>query len=208
MLGLKEPTRNLEGRDLQSNFKNRITCPQGQYKIGSKCLPCASGCSVCSSGVKCSKCASSLLVLKSGVCSCKTGYQMDQNGTCIAITCPAGQFLNGGRCTFCSANCETCTSATSCTKCSTSFTLNAGGCDCSSGVFTSDGLCSASCPAGYFMTSTNTCSNCSIGCTTCSSATLCSQCNTTFTLSNGACSCGSGSSNVNGVCVSVTCSGN
>lgn len=143
------------------------------------------GCYLCSSATVCTSCstATNFVMDISGNCVCDAAMNFTMSPSQICI-CVAGMFLNAsGACEpipLCPANnsgCLTCVS-NSCTLCDAAngFISNTPYCACTTGLYyTGVGcdICNATMPP----------------CLDCVSSTLCVQCVTNFTLSQGQCVC-------------------
>ena len=114
------------------------------------------------------------------------------SGHCACIT---HYYLSAGACSVCDYTCLNCTgSSTACTKCvvGSHRTLMAGGCPCN---------------GGYADAGVSICQTCSVtlvGCTNCSSVSVCNICDTAnhFTLTGAnVCDCANGYYLTLGVCV-------
>ena len=84
------------------------------------------------------------------------------------LSCPNGLFANtiNDLCDACTSPCATCAnSSTTCLSCSTD------------NLFNND--CVATCPDSYYALS-NECLNCQVGCSTCSSASICLTCSLNY----------------------------
>jgi proprotein convertase subtilisin/kexin type 5 len=177
-------------------------CPLGSAPVvsaaGLNCLPCPSGCSVCtnttSSSVGCTVCQSALY-LSNGECLqvCPVGtYPSPESYTCR--TCGIDGCY---RCTYNSSlqvQCLTCqpgyyllgNTGVCVTSCPSGYSLANSICvvDTTCRLYISNTLCLESCPqATYPLASVNannvtirTCTACSVGCLNCESPTSCQQC--------------------------------
>ena len=96
-------------------------------------------------------------------------------------TCSNNYFLVNSICTYCNSPCKTCgTSVTDCTACFLNGTAP---------IFY-NGFCitSGQCPTGHYINNTNSsCETCPSECSSCSSPTSCSVCNTSFFLDGASC---------------------
>lgn len=167
-------------------------CPTGNYpdSTTATCLPCPGTCTVCTSASTCTSCLTGY-ILSAGSCIncvlpvCKTCTASGSTCTsCVnnlvmsgsTCVCPANTYLNPGTltcitCTAFDANCLSCgynptysTSAPNPIKCLT--------------------------PAiGYFVQANGTTAQCGANCDICSSASVCTTCSSTYTLSGNVCVC-------------------
>ena len=125
------------------------------------------------------------------------------------ISCPDGQYLNGGECILCNSNCLTCSkSATFCISCGSPFYLFEGICNssCIDSFWPSESkrLCEPcdipcltcqtpgnsisclSCSDGFYLNNKQ-CLSCPIGCAICLSANNCTSCQNQYFLLNFKC---------------------
>lgn len=112
--------------------------------------------------------------------SCPSGASL-YNDLCLSV-CPVYTYSDpSGYCLPCGTDCETCTSNTQCTLCKAS-----------SGKYLYGGACVSACPTEHYYPdpATKTCESCPQQCLQCSSADVCTQCDTSrFTLAGGKCLC-------------------
>lgn len=180
-----------------------LVCEAGTYMKGNDCLPCLSGCGVCSNAEKCEKCAENYYAdgnsCKScearfgtgcGVCSadgkqcdeCQLGYIKQSDGSCKKIVCAADEYLAGEECAKCAdvlQDCQACSDGKTCTLCTGEGTeLVNGKCECALMWFRgADGKCVKHlCPEGLFNDET-ACRPCPDGCIACETAGKCDVCN-------------------------------
>ncbi len=131
---------------------------------------------MCQSGTTCDLCKPPYYLYSSPnfspdqcVLSCPKYSYTDASGYgyCAPI-CPNPLFPVGNACIHCASNCGICTSLTDCVE-------------CDSGYFLYQGVCGATCPAGYYGdSSSKSCQPCDSNCLTCTGAgaTSCILCNT------------------------------
>ena len=144
-------------------------CKTGRYLSDNLCLLCSNisvpygTCAACSSGTSCSK------------VECSSGYYLTGTNTCGK--CPAGTYVEGGKCVDCpkgtyskgenQSSCNPCPAGTyssgenqsSCRPCSDISVPNGKCTACSS-----SGSCSkVECSSGYYLIGTNTCVACPAG---------------------------------------------
>jgi proprotein convertase subtilisin/kexin type 5 len=118
-------------------------CSLGEYSSPTlrQCLPCESGCEVCTSSSTCLACSSGYYLSSSNCYSCQTSCSACLNmATCTG--CSNGFYLNSSSttCQLCATNCLQCDSY-SCKKCNSGFYPNGKdchscevSCECSSGT--------------------------------------------------------------------------
>mgnify|MGYP000884204247 FL=1 len=187
-------------------------CGEGFYGSVDVCTPCSSPCLNCSTtSTNCTACNLLLYVFYNNNCTatCPTGT-FNSSGTCVACDiscltcisianncslCATGYVTNGtaGVCTNscsigsvpyngvcgCEVDCLTCTgTASNCTTCNPSSQYYA---------FFYSNKCVGSCPNGTYNASFN-CTNCPVGCSNCTSATVCTVCSSGYYLYNDGCS--------------------
>lgn len=126
----------------------------------------------------------------------------------ICTSCSTGYFLaNDTTCSSCPAACLNCTNLLTCGDCVVGYQLNATNqCECincsvcSAASLTNCSLCDLNgtatctqCIVGSYLDNSSTCQTCPIGCSTCSSSTVCLSCLSPFISSNpaGYCVCNS-----------------
>jgi proprotein convertase subtilisin/kexin type 5 len=155
------------------------------------CIDCTltmPGCLFCTSSVSCSTCddTNNFEITASNNCSCANGYALSATNTCV----PCSDTLTG---------CLTCTSQTACINCDTGSNFitdpgNSSQCACNPGFYLSTGIC------------TDCLTTSMIGCTECSSATVCTLCDDSqdFTLIGATCQCISGYYPFETTCLSCT----
>ena len=157
------------------------TCPNGTYLSGTSCLACNSNCVTCkTTSTTCTSCKAGMylnVLTNTCVTSCPTNY-VGSNGVC---DCAVNYY--GATCTACN-----CGLGGTCDDGAT----GSGNCTCNTGYkqTTVNGPCNT-CASGYFLSGT-TCVACPANCTTCSSATVCTQCAGTLLVQPGSASCASG----------------
>jgi hypothetical protein len=131
-------------------------CSNGFYRNGSVCLPCPSGCAICSSPTACTSCLNnrntSGLYTRSGI-----------NGNCA---CLPGLFdvSTSPVCSLCSPSCATCAiNSTNCLSCNTAanFVLSQNTCVCANGFYLLNNNCVPCNPV------CSTCAVSSVYCTSC-----------------------------------------
>lgn len=171
--GLCEACNSLFTGCLSCTIASCGLCRSGYYLNGGACIGCSiiTGCLSCSSGTTCLVCD-------------VTGHFLLSGSSCV---CAAGYALSGASCVPCSttlAGCLLCTSQTSCISCDLSGQFitnptNSSECICNPGYYLSGGVCLACTTTGM------------VGCIDCSSATVCTSCNSTgyYMLSGSTCSC-------------------
>ncbi|CAN9512669.1 unnamed protein product [Ophioblennius macclurei] len=143
---------------LQSSYC-RTHCQDGQFLHSStgECLSCSSDCQRCSAD------------LQTGVGSvclwCKAARTWLLGDHCVA-QCPPGHYSWHGACIKCHPSCEACVGPgpLSCTSCP------------SNSVLSPSGLCTPTCPPGYYDNSQRICQACDNQCLTCDMATVCTSC--------------------------------
>ncbi|KAK1884381.1 Proprotein convertase subtilisin/kexin type 5 [Dissostichus eleginoides] len=188
------------------------------------CRRCDASCLTCSgpSGGECSSCSSGHR-LQHGACvlntACADGEFLDADGMCAAcdatclrctgprtddciscsaaraleegrcvVQCAKGKYRSGGRCHLCDHTCSTCVEAgpQNCTSCDTDkFRVQR---------YLYGGVCVDACPEAFFHSEIS-CESCSTHCLLCSSSTRCLHCDSSYYVSDGACSkpeCGEG----------------
>lgn len=127
-------------------------CPINYYTNTTtySCLPCSSGCQVCSSPSSC--------------VTCLTGFY-SLNTQCLN-QCPQSYIGVGSTCYQCASPCLTCVKSLSqCVTCIAGYKLLEGS------------QCVQNCPAGYYQPlNTLICAKCNSICSTCSSNTSCTTC--------------------------------
>ncbi|TFK72872.1 hypothetical protein BDN72DRAFT_869384 [Pluteus cervinus] len=209
------------------NPPSSCNCLNGVCGSNGQCA-CSTGFTTASNGTACAKCASGFFLSSTGSCqvcqlgcaqcsdgtgactACESGFTQDSTDrtkcnpprevTSTGTVCPSSAFSNGGSCSPCASQCQTCTGGTAndCVICASgTFALN-GACV---GV-NSDGVCS-----GTNLIADNIkkeCDSCGPKCTTCrisgfNAGSLptdvqCTGCLPGFVLSQGQCveSCPSG----------------
>ncbi|KAM3127649.1 hypothetical protein pb186bvf_020246 [Paramecium bursaria] len=126
-----------------------------QQQAGGSCSACPSHCSVCT---------------ELGCTTCVSGYQIQQNATCLSCTatnilncvssscdgstclsCGTGYSLVSNACVLCPSNCSTCTSITACSTCVTGYINNSSN-QCQ--------VCPANCLSCSFLGSSTTQTTC------------------------------------------------
>ncbi|XP_033933588.1 proprotein convertase subtilisin/kexin type 5-like, partial [Pseudochaenichthys georgianus] len=118
--------------------------------------------------------------------SCSAARALEE-GRCV-VQCAKGKYRSGGRCHLCDHTCSTCVEAgpQNCTSCDTDkFSVPR---------YLNGGVCVDSCPESFFHSEVS-CESCSTRCLLCSSSTRCLHCDTSYYVSDGACSkpeCGEG----------------
>lgn len=130
---------------------------------GDQCQPCHFSCAGCVGfGFdQCTTCRDPANVLVKAIST-------NTFGTC---KCAPGSFFSVDKCAPCDRNCAECgTSAMACTVCPAGFSLSAGKCVCTVGVYDPVNFrCvnNAACTAGQFNDPANTCQACDNSCATC-----------------------------------------
>lgn len=154
-------------RDLNSSRTTEITsdsrCPEGEYKNGGECSPCAfvlPNCLQCLSGSLCTVCADGYERTESGKCS-KTG--------CDDVVVNGKKHIRNKRNGICSFQCQNGENCASCDM---------------------EGFCTA-CADGYTLSPDKLrCVDCSENCADCDVKTQCLLCNEGYTLIQGRCFAG------------------
>lgn len=103
---------------------NKCVCKNGFFDDGKKnCLPCASGCQICSSYSNCTSCATLATYVGDGTCRCPSGtfFTISSDGVRM--------------CTNCGPLCQQCIDADNCLLCKGLAKLNKGVCSCSTSTF-------------------------------------------------------------------------
>lgn len=126
------------------------------------CTPCHSSCLTCSGGSS-TQCT-----------TCNMGFSL-ASGSCSAIVCPAGKYLNGNDCLNCHSYCSTCQgpSTVDCLTCPAGFNLKP------------NGFCERQCLTTHYNDNTdNLCYLCDPQCQTCNKSGRfgCTSCLSTETL--------------------------
>jgi len=165
--------------------KNRIiklpesicVCMDGFYADSkNNCVPCPSGCGICSSATNCTSCVTLATPSANGQCNCpaQTYFTVSSDGVRY--------------CAACGPYCTTCVDANTCTTCVTSFTK------------TVDNKCV--CAARNFINAAGQCVPCATGCQQCTSFTNCTNCITPLVLQGTVCqaTCNSGFTALGSVC--------
>jgi hypothetical protein len=178
-----------------AQFQSCICPPRGQLNTAtSTCSPCPFDCYTCASNGDCL------------TCNATTDFRQLSGNRCVPV--PGYYEGNTTVATPCMLNCAACTSGSDCSSCLPRFVLAASSPpSCSPCPFDclscgNDGSC-FSCSAqdhrqlsgsrcvpqaGYFETNQSLAGTCSTGCSLCTSASSCSQCQASYTLLNGICS--------------------
>ena len=147
------------------NSSSCLSCNTSYYLSNGNCLPCSSGCYVCTSSSYCTKCGN-WLILNTTTHKCDT--------TCSSVL----------------SNCAECSNASTCTKCSGEYYINSQNkcspcSDISNCLQCSNGSTCTMCNAGYYINSLNKCSKCTISnCATCNTDGTCLACNSDYYLSD------------------------
>jgi hypothetical protein len=142
------------------------------------------------------------------------------------MTCPIGQYNNGGSCAACSlTGCEVCASSGVCSTCQPTYYLTAPSCTLCSATYANCLVCTAAsclqCQQGFIKNDQGACialGNCTYGCITCAGG-ACSVCSPSFYLNSNktctakcstgvytslGCVCLPGMYLVNGVCTACS----
>ncbi|XP_061555258.1 proprotein convertase subtilisin/kexin type 5-like [Phycodurus eques] len=151
-------------------------CADGEYQANDgMCRPCHPTCLKCT-GPQHLDCI-----------NCGASHALDE-GRCLA-ECSRGKYQSGGQCHLCDHTCATCVEAgpANCTSCVTDkFGMER---------YLHKGSCVDACPEAFYHTDEWSCEACSQGCTLCTSAAHCLRCNSSHSVSDGACvklECGEG----------------
>lgn len=149
--------------------------------MGKKCKTCSSaGCSSCfkgyyTSGADCVACQDNCLTCSSSACT----------------KCAVGYYPSGSTCQTCTdSSCESCVDgAGTCGKCRPGFALYDNTCfECIQGCNKCSVLQLGSCigcAKGFYISSSGKCLPCKLGCSECSSASVCSACSPGYKLNAG-----------------------
>uniref|UniRef100_A0A673CDE4 Proprotein convertase subtilisin/kexin type 5a n=1 Tax=Sphaeramia orbicularis TaxID=375764 RepID=A0A673CDE4_9TELE len=150
-------------------------CADGEFQDSNgKCHACDETCLKCT-GPQSKDCI-----------SCVSSRALDE-GRCVEA-CARGQYQSGGQCHLCDHTCATCSDAGpgNCTSCDKDkFGMER---------YMYEGQCVDTCPSAFYHTK-ESCEPCSDHCRLCSSSTRCLKCNSSYYLSDGACTrleCGEG----------------
>lgn len=152
-------------------------CADGYYaNSNNTCVPCPSGCAICTSATNCTACVALAVPTGTGSCNCP--------GTTYFATTDGARYCNA-----CGSYCQTCVDAVTCTTCLPSYTK------------TADNKCI--CGARSFIDSSQNCSPCANGCQNCSSASVCNSCVSPLVLQGTTCqvSCNNGFTVAGSACV-------
>ena len=151
-------------------------CANGFFPQNGKCVPCGSGCILCTSLAVCSACATLAIPQTDGTCTCPPTTYLSTNTDTIAY------------CQNCAALCLVCTDSSSCQSCKQNANAVGGVCQCNDGYFSN--------------TTTGSCQACNSGCAKCTEQN-CTSCTAPLLLSENQCvsSCKNGYSQQGGVCV-------
>jgi len=232
----KNCTKCTEGYGVEN--KNCALCKEGYFDDRSGvCAPCPKGKYQNKEGqTSCIDCEITKYQNQTGQSSCticEDGTYQDETGQSVCKDCEEDNYcINGAKtacekgyganvkssqCESCAdkiAYCEECTNLSTCTKCSAGFYLQDGICiPCEAGYYSADGVNKTACGAGKNSNSgATTCYSCPSNCNTCSSASVCTECKSGYTLSGGSCAtscsvancatCASGSTTVCKTCKS------
>jgi hypothetical protein len=179
---------SLSGCDVCSSINTCSSCQPTYYLTNASCVPCTaySNCLVCNE-IVCLQCQTGYVKNSQNACimlnSCSSGCLSCTNGTCME--CSSSYFLNNNICT---------------PKCSSGVFMN-GICACSLGLYMNNGACIAcrdskclycdqikcnQCISGYYPL-LDVCAQCISNCDKCSSAAICDQCQSGYTLSEFTC---------------------
>ncbi len=172
--------------------KNRViklpesicVCADGYYAdANNTCVPCKTGCGICSSATNCTACVALAVPNGNGACTCP-------NQTYFAVSPDGVRY-----CAACGYKCQNCADSVTCTTCLPSYTK------------TGDNSCV--CAPKHFVDKTGNCLPCSNGCQNCTSTTVCSSCVYPLLLQGSNCqiNCDNGFTKIESVCVgcSVGC---
>lgn len=193
---------------IKDTYMCNIGCAPSGCGIGSTTRPdkghyiTAEGlCPACSAAITgCDTCSQSSLGALPVCTKCQSGYRL-LNGKCVencsGVTCSNGYkatSTSAGCCCekttiSCPENCSTCSSSATCTKCQSGYYLSGGKCTACPANATCTGTSIFSCNDGYYK-SGSACLRCSstmTGCTSCTSASVCTECSNAYTLSGGKC---------------------
>lgn len=146
-----------------------LVCSNYNYVSNATCAACSYSCFSCTSSSDCTQCNSTSdhrSLVNQKACVCDVSYYDDKVST---ICKPCTQNI---------ANCNDCFYNS--TYVSGGGSLQYGCFGCANGYFLSGNTCVqlVTCPAGQGPNpSTNLCQACSTGCSTCSTNTICTQCN-------------------------------
>ena len=182
-----------------SGANSCLSCPSGFYFNSGNCLSCSTNCNSCNLDQNtCTSCREGYYLSSSSTCECPQGsydsgsncqlfntisfcekyaYNPSSSPQVSCTLCDDGYYIDSssGTCQKCSETCYTCLNSTSdCLSCIPGLLLTV--------LNSNTGTGSCSCPSGSFINGTN-CDSCSIaipGCTSCSSATYCNQCDLGF----------------------------
>lgn len=165
--------------------KNRIiklpesicVCMDGYYADSkNNCVPCSSGCGICSSATNCTSCVTLATPAAAGSCTCPTQ-------TYFTVSSDGVRY-----CAACGPYCTTCVDANTCTTCLASFTK------------TVDNQCV--CSAKNYINSAGQCVPCATGCQACTSANNCTKCIDPLVLQGSVCqaNCNNGFTALGSVC--------
>ena len=163
---------------------NQCVCKTGFYQVVHSngtlsCEACDPSCTACSLlPTICSDCdanANRILGYDPNghqICTCMPGFNENSNGQCVESNCDADPYCS---------NCQTVLGKSICINCIAAtnrvLVLPQQSCECKTGYFDLNGICTT----------------CSSGCAKCSSATTCSQCVVSATANgDGSCNCPNG----------------
>lgn len=158
-------------------------CNNGFFYDTNRCKACDAKCSICygTSSAECTQCSTGYFLFNTEcISTCPDGYYSYSipKNTCFrcvfycktctgyntCISCISGYFFENKGCTRCQTGCQTCKSTSICLTCKRNYYLN-------------NGICSTSCPVGYFKNPISTiCEKCSNTCKSCVSDLSCSSC--------------------------------
>lgn len=152
-------------------------CMAGYYAdANNTCVPCQTGCGICSSATNCSSCVALSTSNNDGSCACpsQTYFKVSTEGVRY--------------CAACGPNCISCVDVNTCTTCQSSYTK------------TADNSCV--CGSRRFVDTKGDCLPCPNGCNQCTSATKCVGCISPLFLQGNSCqvSCNNGFTPIGNVC--------
>ncbi len=197
------------------------TCPAGTVRSESMpggCTACPALCSACTDAVTCTGCTTpnNMIVVSLGIdsrCRCE-GAAWLSGANCNACPDNCTACVNADTCLSCSRGtlfgntCRTCPqnqyldSANTCVACTQVACLVCPGDTCTQCALYAEISAASACNCLLGFTFLNgQCSRCPRGCKVCSSTTVCTECLTGFSISNGVCECSVSTNPANKDCV-------
>ncbi|CAH2087558.1 unnamed protein product [Euphydryas editha] len=157
-----------------------VTCHASNYILDGKCLAtCPSGYYADKKRKECMKCPVGCASCLTTLClTCNSNWELNKKGKCVAVgtdKCSSGEFADGGQCTICHSDCESCFGETE-ANCLT----------CSSPALIQNHKCVSECSRGYY-SEAGRCTRCMHGCAECVSRLNCTSCTGSLRLQSGAC---------------------